>query len=586
MAQQQRQLGGAVLALQDHRGGKSAQQGRHRRLLDPGKDIALLGADHLQHALGACGGILAGQSQRQQLAIGGEQRQFHRDRQRWPWPRCAIGRQLGQRERVGLQRGVVLAVRAQARRAGLGIPGEVRHQVDAIGFAQCGKEILQRGGTAVVALEVAVHAAPKARAAQSAGQHAHQFRTFLVDGGGVEIVDFAVLRGAHRMRQRAGVLGKLRPAQQGHVLDALERRGVHVSRELLLAEYREPLFQRQLKPVAAGHPVAAPVVEILMRHHRLDMPVFVVGGGVRRGQQVLGVEDVEALVLHRAHVEIVGGHDMEHVQIVVAAIGLLVPAHRAHQRIHGVIAAPDGIGLGPDVEHHRVAIGGEVVAADLLQPAGHQRKQIAGFRMRIDEARPVSAAFQRAAAVGIAARQQHRKARPVRAQGHRVARLHVGPVGEKRDVAKALGLALGQQETRLGRAGKVQPLQRGVRRRAQPHAGFQQAAVAGAVNFQHAAHMAISGGRQRLAIQRDRQQLQVFAIQPQRLLLLGGAAQQQPRGEFGGIDAEVEIQLHRLDLPGGRAVVAETNQGRGVILQSVHAGVQGAGDRSRYHDVL
>ena len=38
-----------------------------------------------------------------------------------------------------------------------------------------------------------------------------------------------------------------------------------------------------------------------------------VGGGFRIRQHIFGVEDVEALVLHRAEVEIVDGDDVEHI---------------------------------------------------------------------------------------------------------------------------------------------------------------------------------------------------------------------------------------------------------------------------------
>ncbi len=262
---------------------------------------------------------------------------------------------------------------------------------------------------------------------------------------------------------------------------------------------------------------------------------------------------------------------MEHVQVVVAAVGLLVPAHRAFQCVHRVAAAFDRVGLGPDIEYHGATVGGHVVAAQPLQPPGDQREQVAGFRMRIDEACPVAAVRQLAAAIGIAAGQQHRKTRALGTQGDAVARLHVGPVGEKRDVAEALGLALGQQKAGLARAGQVQTFQRGVDCRVQAHAGFQHAAVACAVHFEHVLGVAVGAGGQGLAIQHDRQQFEVFAIQPQRQRLRGIAAQQQPRGQFGGVDAEVEIQLDRLDPPGGRAIVTEAYQRGGLLSKCVHA---------------
>ena len=518
--------------------------------------------------------------QRQHVAIAVKQRQLDRNRQRRSRLGCSRPwRMLRQRQRVLLPHGIVAAVRLQPRRAGLAVPGQVRRQVGAVGIAERPEKILQRGRVPVVALEVQIHAAAKTGRAQGAGQHAHQFGALLVHRGGIEVVDLAVLRRAYRMRQRAGVFRKLRAAQQRDILDALQRCGVHVGREALLAEHREPFLQRELEPVAAGHPVAAPVVEVLVGNHRLDVAIFIVRGRVRVGQQALRIEDVESLVLHRAHVEIVGGNDVEHVKVVIAAKRLLVPAHRAFKRIHGVMAAVDGVRFGPDLQLHCAPFGGDVVAFDLVQPAGDQREEIARFRMRVDKARPVPAALQFAAAVGIAAGQQHREARAIGAQGHAVARLHVGSVGKERDVAKTLGFALGQQETCLVRAGKVQPFQRGVRPRPQAHAGFQHAAIVRPIDLQHVAGVAVRGGRQLHAIECDRQQLQVFAVQPQWQVLRDVPPQQQARGEFGGLDAEIEIELDRLDPPGRRAVVTQMDQRRGLLWKCVHGAGQWGGDR-------
>ena len=64
--------------------------------------------------------------------------------------------------------------------------------------------------------------------------------------------------------------------------------------------------------------------------------------GIRRrcriGEHTGGIEDIQALILHRAHIEIVHGHDHEYIQIVLAAKGLLIPGHRILKRVHGVRA--------------------------------------------------------------------------------------------------------------------------------------------------------------------------------------------------------------------------------------------------------
>jgi hypothetical protein len=99
----------------------------------------------------------------------------------------------------------------------------------------------------------------------------------------------------------------------------------HVGGEALVAEDGEALLQRELEPVAAGDPVARPIVEIFVRDDAGDGVEIGVGRGVRVGQDVARVEDVEALVLHRPEVEIADRDDVEHVEVIFAAIDLLVP---------------------------------------------------------------------------------------------------------------------------------------------------------------------------------------------------------------------------------------------------------------------
>ena len=83
-----------------------------------------------------------------------------------------------------------------------------------------------------------------------------------------------------------------------------------------------------------------------MRHDGLDIGVIIIGGGIGIGQNVFGIENVQALVLHSAHVEVVDGDDIEQVQIVFQAIFLLVPAHGTLQRFHGVATTVLIAGVG------------------------------------------------------------------------------------------------------------------------------------------------------------------------------------------------------------------------------------------------
>jgi hypothetical protein len=66
-----------------------------------------------------------------------------------------------------------------------------------------------------------------------------------------------------------------------------------------------------------------------MAHHALDRRIVVVGRGDWIGEHQPAVEDVEALVLHGPHVEIVGTENHERIEIVLEPEALLVPAKDA-----------------------------------------------------------------------------------------------------------------------------------------------------------------------------------------------------------------------------------------------------------------
>ena len=187
-----------------------------------------------------------------------------------------------------------------------------------------------------------------------------------------------------------------------------------------------------------------------MRDDRLDTGEIVVGGGLGAGQHGGGVEDVQPLVLHRAHVEIVDRDDVEDVEVVFAPVNLLIPSHRAFQRVHGegafaLIAAPD-----PDVERHVAPRAGGKAVRDRHQVARDKREEVGGFRPGIG---PDGHAI---AALGVVAvGQEHRQ---VGIDPHLEGGHHIGAVGVIGDLAKALGLALGAEHS----IGHVEPLQRGV----------------------------------------------------------------------------------------------------------------------------
>ncbi len=176
--------------------------------------------------------------------------------------------------------------------------------------------------------DIGVHAAPEPLGAEQRVDHADELGALFVDRRGVEIVDPQIALRLHRMGERAGILGELGGAQRPDIADPADRGAAHIGRELLVAVDRQPLFQRELEPVAAGDAVAGPVMEILVRDDALDALVVAVGRGLGLGQHVARVEDVEALILHRPGVEVADRDDVEDVEVVFEPEHLLVPAHR------------------------------------------------------------------------------------------------------------------------------------------------------------------------------------------------------------------------------------------------------------------
>ena len=189
--------------------------------------------------------------------------------------------------------------------------------------------------------EVEIRCLAKQFRTEQVGLHSDDLGTLLVDSQCVEVIDLHIGIGAHRVRHRTRILCKLVRTQHAHILDAFHASRSHVSRKLLVPEDGEALFKAELEPVTASDPVACPVMEILMRDDAFNCLVVGVCSGLRQREQQLGVEDVEPLVFHGAHVEVVDCHDHEDIEIVLATIGHFVPAHRFLERTHGIAALVD-----------------------------------------------------------------------------------------------------------------------------------------------------------------------------------------------------------------------------------------------------
>ena len=276
-------------------------------------------------------------------------------------------------------------------RARLAVPQGELFEIEAVGVGHGGAEVVAGNGLAVVAFEIELHAFLEAFFAQEGVVHTDDFRTFFVHGHGVEVVHVFVAGGAHGVGGGACVFGELVGAQQGDVFDAADGGVGAVGGKFLVAEDGQPFFERELEPVAAGNAVARPVVEIFVGDDGFDAGEVGIGGGAGVGQHAGCVEDVQAFVFHRAHVEVAHGHDHVNVQVVFQPEAGFVPFHGVFQGFYGkggfarvFLAGVEGDG------DFAAAAGGEGVAAD-GQIARHECEQVARFFKRVVPFRPVAA---------------------------------------------------------------------------------------------------------------------------------------------------------------------------------------------------
>src|SRR5690606_19628948 len=105
------------------------------------------------------------------------------------------------------------------------------------------------------------------------------------------------------MGEGTTIFRELMRAKNAHIENALHCARAHVACELLVAENGKAFLQAKLEPVAAGDAIAGPVVEIFMRDNRLYGGIVGIGRRVGPCKNVFVVEYIEALVLHRAHIE-------------------------------------------------------------------------------------------------------------------------------------------------------------------------------------------------------------------------------------------------------------------------------------------
>ena len=358
------------------------------------------------------------------------------------------------------------------------------------------------------------------------------------------------------MRQRACIFGELRRAQRAHVLDPLDRRRSLVGREALVAEHGEAFLEAQLEPVAASHAIARPVMEIFVRDDRGDRVVIRIGRSVGIGQDVAAVEDVQPLVLHRAEVEVVDRDDVEHVEIIFAAIDALVPRHRDLERGQRMLGLGQVAVAHPDAELHLAARHRREARAVGGQVAGDQREQVARLGVGIAPFGPVLAVGQVARRDRIAISQQHRKALLVGGHLDRIARQHVGTIGEEGDAAEPFRFALRAQIA----ARRIESHQLRIAVGVDGDLGLDAMFAARQVDLERVAvHPPVVV---RHAIDQHRERHLPVAVEPQRPIVRARPGDVEHGGHARRRRVEVEVEGNVGDKPIGRLIILASRDGR------------------------
>ena len=366
------------------------------------------------------------------------------------------GLRAGHGERLG--RRVVLGGHVELGRASLGIPGLEGCQVGAVSVGHRGEEIVAGDRLSVVPLEVEVHSLPESVLTEQGLVHADDLGSLFVHRDGVEVIHLDVGFRSDGVRHRPGVLGKLRHAEPGNVADALHAAAVHVCAEFLVAVHGQALLQGQLEPVAAGDAVAGPVVKVLVSDDPLDRTVVHVRRRLRSRQHQPAVEDVQRLVFHRAHVEVVHGDDVEQVQVVLQAEHVFIPLHALNERYHGPVRFIEVVLLDVDAKRNLApGLGGELIL-DHAQVTGDQGEEVGGLWEGVLPDGEVLAAVEVAGVYQVAVGEEHGVLGLVRGDPGGELGHDVGPVLVERDPAESLRLALRAEVA----GGLVESLQLGV----------------------------------------------------------------------------------------------------------------------------
>jgi len=187
-------------------------------------------------------------------------------------------------------------------------------------------------------------------------------------------------------------------------------------------------------------------VKVFVGDNRLHILELGIRCDLRAAEHTGTIENIQPLVFHRTPVEIINGHNIEDIEVVLPPVHLFVPAHRLLEGAHGVPTFVEVLLLDMNMQCHFTATGGHEGIVDAAQVPRHQGKQVGGLGERIMPAGAMASVFQRLVCQWVAVAEQHRIARRVCLHGHLELSHDIRAIEVPGDLAKSLGLALGTEQ--------------------------------------------------------------------------------------------------------------------------------------------
>ena len=292
---------------------------------------------------------------------------------------------LARNNRIGARFRIPVGLYLNPGRTGLAVPEEELFQIAAIRFGHGVDEVFAGGCTAVVPLNVERQALLKALFPEHGLKHAVDFRTLLIHGHRVEIVDLTVAFRPDRMSHRTRIFRELTRAEGADIHNALDDSGLteHIARELLIAEDGEAFLQRELEPVSQSDPVARPVMEVFVTDNGFNIEVIEVRRHLRCREHIARIEDVQALILHGSEIEVVGSDKHEAVQVILESPAGFIPVDGSLDALHCVLSLISILRLNPDRKQAVLAVCELIDFLTLHQLSGDKREEVAGLERGI-----------------------------------------------------------------------------------------------------------------------------------------------------------------------------------------------------------